>query len=225
MVAKLRESAPPMKSALYSIAGYSRMLDGAGFDADIISSRDGVTRFKQYPDLREEIEKLTSQSARSVLGEAYSAILGSTLTRTEFLGERLENTTLDSGIDFSQAGNLGAQFREVAKVMRLDSGEFQTERGAYYTSIGGWDSHHTCDITKQLKEVNDAIEVFVKELKYQDLWNKVKSNLICEWLSLEDGWQRSMTCDTSNALHCGSCLRGALPKSDCLGWLGNNRTN
>lgn len=112
----------------------------------------------------------------------YAAVLESSIDSTEFLGKVLGNTTLKSGNDFvsklivngaAARNHLALQFLEVSKVIQLDTTEFETERSMFYTTIGGWDSHGTVDISTQLNYVDEAVGMLADELKDQGVWDDV----------------------------------------------------
>ena len=112
----------------------------------------------------------------------YAAVLESSIESTEFLGKVLGNTTLKSGNDFESklvvngaaARNpLALQFKEVSKVIQLDTSELETERSMFYTTIGGWDSHGDVDISTQLDYVDEAVGMLADELKEQGVWDDV----------------------------------------------------
>ena len=72
-LAKDTESgAKAMKSAMYSLLGYQRMLDGASAP-HIISERDGVLRFLDYAGLAGDIANLSKLESESLFADAYSA--------------------------------------------------------------------------------------------------------------------------------------------------------
>ena len=188
MVTKVQEGATAMKAKLYSFSGYSRMLDGAKQSPDIIDPSDGVVRFMEYEDLASDIEAMTHSKSGSVMAESYAASLEQSLASTEYLGGKLENTTLESdceneGADPSTcitfpSSLLGKQLKEAAKVIHLDSGNFKTDRAAYYTMQGGFDTHGTMDIDEHMATLDGAIDAFHKEMVHQGVWDQV-AILIC----------------------------------------------
>ena len=112
----------------------------------------------------------------------YAAVLESSIASTEFLSKVLGNTTLKSGNDFESQlivngaparNHLAMQFKEVAKVIQLDTASFETERSMFYTTIGGWDSHGDVDISTQLNYVDEAVGMLADELKEQGVWDDV----------------------------------------------------
>lgn len=173
MVNKLvGRKAKPYNSALHSMEGYQRMLQGS-VTPTIIQAGEGVVRFSQYDKFAAEIANMTDQESASIFAETYSALLQRSLQATEVLGRKLGNTTLDSGRTFETetTNRLAQQFLEVSKVMQLELAEGKVERSAFYARAGGWDSHGNYDISEQLNQLDDALVNFTAELKEQKLWD------------------------------------------------------
>jgi hypothetical protein len=67
MVTKFANKSSPMKSAMYSLSGYQRMLTGAPFAPDIINAGEGIVRFGDYGNLAAEIAEMTGHESESLL--------------------------------------------------------------------------------------------------------------------------------------------------------------
>ena len=165
------ENAKGLKGQLYSLDGYAPMLDGSKLVPTIIGS-DGLQRFHHYADVADELKELAEFEIESLYGETITQSLQEALYSTELLGEFLENTTLKSGRTFPDS-SLSRQLLEVSKVIQLNKETFSMERSAFYTATGGFDTHATVDISGLMTDLNDALEVFTKEMKGQGLWNDV----------------------------------------------------
>lgn len=182
LVKHMQEGATAMKSKLYSFSGYSRMLDGA-LSPDIIDPKEGVVRFTEYGDLAADIHSISGSKSGSLFAESYAAKLSASLASTEYLGVTLENTTLESDCTNEGADQstciafpttvLGSQLLEAAKVIHLDSTSFATERAAYYTELGGFDTHDTTDIDDLMEQLNDAIDAFHKQMVHEGVWDDI----------------------------------------------------
>lgn len=182
MVTKLTNRSAPFKSAMYSLKGYQRMLTGAPFTPAIIAAGEGIVRFGDYSNLKDDINSMINLESESLMAETYAAVLESSIESTEFLGKALGNTTLKSGNDFASKvlvngavgrNHLAEQLKEVSKVIQLDTTDFGNERSMFYTSIGGWDSHGSVDISTQLDHVDEAVGMLADELKDQGVWDDV----------------------------------------------------
>lgn len=174
MVNQLSNQNNPYKSAMYTMNGYSRMLDGGILTPETIDPGEGVVRFTEFTPLEHDIGNLTGYESESVFPETFASALQQSLISTEQFGADLENSTLESNRSFPRDNNwLGPQLEEVSKVIQLDSTKNNMERAAFYTSIGGFDTHGTVDIAGLMQEVDDAVDAFAEEMKYQGLWNNV----------------------------------------------------
>jgi hypothetical protein len=67
MVTKLTNKSEPLKSAMYSLSGYQRMLTGAPFAPDIINAGEGVVRFSDYGSLADDIVAMSGHESESLL--------------------------------------------------------------------------------------------------------------------------------------------------------------
>ena len=171
----LREQPDPYKTALYTMDGYAPMLDAGLISPEVIDPGEGVVRFSEYDELADEISALHQHESQSLFSDTFSSVLQSSLASTEVFGVTLENVTLASGRAFPRTNNrLGPQLEEVSKVLHLDTTQAaRTERAAFYTSIGGFDTHGTMDISDLMTQLNDGLAAFTAELKDQGLWENV----------------------------------------------------
>jgi len=171
------DSTPPFKSALYSIQGYSKMLENAEIAPYIIDGDRGVMRFNEYAALADEIAELSQFESGSVFAETYQRMLDLTLRTTEELGSGLANASIASLDATFPTTQLGNQLAQVARVMKLDrsatGGRVGPERAGFFTQHDGYDTHDKMDISANLGEVEAALRAFVTELKTQGAWDDV----------------------------------------------------
>jgi cullin-associated NEDD8-dissociated protein 1 len=169
----LRDQPDPYKTALYTMDGYAPMLDAGLISPEVIDPGEGVVRFSEFSELADGITALHNHESQSLFSDTFSTVLQSSLASTEVFGLTLENVTLDSGRVFPD-NRLGPQLEEVSKVLHLHKTEVsRTERAAFYTSIGGFDTHDTMDISELMSRLNDGLAAFTDELKDQGLWQNV----------------------------------------------------
>lgn len=75
---------------------------------------------------------------------------------------------------FDLTADLGKQFNQVAKLINV-SDTLDTERGAYYVSLGSFDTHS--DVGAQLQnnfeQIDNALHTFELEMKAQGRWDDV----------------------------------------------------
>jgi hypothetical protein len=158
-----------MKSALYSLVGYSKMMEGAEIQPTQVDPDEGIVRFQKYEEMAKNIANMSVHESRSIFAENYAATLEGVLRTTEQLGGRLPNLPSESPLFFSDT--LSQQLEQVASVMRLDQSDLKTERAAFMTKQPGHDSHGHMDITPNFRAINKALDSFVKEMKVQGTWN------------------------------------------------------
>ena len=181
MVASLSNSSTPMKSAMYSMSGYSRMLAGA-ITPNIIDRRDGVVRFGGYTSLAQEISALSANESRSHFAESYSAVLQSSLASTEELGRKLRDVKLQHEEGFNTKSVIGTQLREVARVMKLDTAAAEgMERAAFFTNQNGYDTHSVHDISAPLEDLDKELKTFKAEMVEQGLWDSIAIVCVSEF--------------------------------------------
>ena len=168
------EQEKPYKSALYSMAGTSKILQGSGaiVSPDIVGS-NGIARFKDYEAVKEGFDKILKQDSASLFSQTFSDSMQSTLDKTEFMGELIANVTATSNYTVDPEYSMSKQFDLVAKMIKLDTTELQNERAAYVVQKGGFDTHFTPDLSPHFTDINFGLEQFVNELKAQGLWENV----------------------------------------------------
>ena len=105
-------------------------------------------------------------------------MVGTTLNRTDELAEVLDAVTLSrpfTATATAVTSRIGAQFEQVAKLIKANQDSFNNEREAYYVLLGGFDVHADA-IDKMELLMNDmdlALASFEAEMKLQGLWNNV----------------------------------------------------
>ena len=174
IMSELTGASTPYASEIYSLMGNVKMTEGAAYAPNIVDKFDGVPRFAQLDDFKYELGNMTEHESESLFADTYSSVLESSLRQTENLGSLLEGVTI--GTDFSNAGTmdqLSAQFDKVSKLIKLRD-TIGTERAAFITNLGGWDTHNSFDkVAENYATVNFAIDKLVTELKAQGIWDNV----------------------------------------------------
>jgi len=162
----LKSQATAWNGALYSIAGNNKMTQGILSGPEIIDRSSGVVQLVQKNVLTPIIDNFTHFESQSVFAETYAQLVGGALKKTDELAKLLDDVTVpDFGRD-----SLNRQFQQVAKLIKLRT-ELKHERAAFFTSIGGWDTHTS--LTPPWGRVEDALSKLVTELKAQGVWNDV----------------------------------------------------
>ena len=136
MVAAVQEFTEPLKYSMYSLTGTRKVLEGS-LTLSIVQADVGVVRYQGYSALKDDISAMNKNISGSIFAETYSGILESSLDSTEVLGELLGSTSLKSNTSntsFATGNHIGAQLREVAKLISVDTKNFVNERAAF---VGG----------------------------------------------------------------------------------------
>ena len=167
------EQEMPYKSALYSMVGTSKILQGGGIVSPDIVGTNGVARFKEYENVKQGFDKILKQDSASLFSQTFSDSLQSTLDKTEYMGELVANVTPTSNYTVNASSSMSKQFDLVAKMIKLDTTALQNERAAYVVQRGGFDTHFTPDLSPHFEDINIGLEQFANEMKAQGLWENV----------------------------------------------------
>jgi cullin-associated NEDD8-dissociated protein 1 len=159
----------------YSISGTPKVLEGApgvSKAADVLSGW-GVSSFSnEAEEYEDNIEALSSLRASSIYGETFSDQITNAIYRTRLLDGVIGDTTLENDSCFTALNtDIAFQYRQVARIIKSRDG-LDSKRDVFYTEDWGYDTHDdaTATLTSRLKEVDDAIGCFVKEMKSQGIW-------------------------------------------------------
>jgi cullin-associated NEDD8-dissociated protein 1 len=169
----------PYSTELFSLAGNVKFLEGGTSPPAMIDGKVGIVRYADYGKLSDSLANLTRPVSESLHAETYAQSLAAALQASEKLGAKLEATSL-SGANgdkaFDDVGGLALQFKQVAKILKLQGGQdLRLERAAFVTELNGFDTHTDEGGVVSLKmEMLDAsLEVLATELKEQGLWSNV----------------------------------------------------
>lgn len=178
LVAASSKAPNNFKSAVYSIAGRSKMVKGELVES-IVSDTSGIARLPKLDTIKDDVAKLNEHSSESIFSETYASNLEYSLKWSEDLGVKLDQTTINTTFNTDSemgGGKLARQLNQVAKLIKLDVNTLKTERATYLTSLNGWDGHgatHMATLETKFAQMNSAISDFVKEMKSQKLWENV----------------------------------------------------
>jgi len=140
------------------------------------------------------ISQLLAPTSSSLLGETFAGLLSSALVRSELVGDALAAVRLSS--TFADE-SISEQLMQVAKVINA-SVALQTERAAFITRIGSFDTHSDNGpvLEDKLGMINAALRSFVAELKAQGRWEQTVVLTVSEFgrtitsngLGTDHGW-------------------------------------
>lgn len=150
----------------------------------LIVSRSGAKSFnpgsgdQSYLDFATYIENLNNKttSQSSIYGETWSDIFFSGIQDSERLKASMASVPLPTTIwDPNEEGSeLYQKFSTIYKLIksRADRG---SDLDVLYTSFGGWDHHNAmkASIRPKFQALNKGLEMFVNQLKAENLWNNV----------------------------------------------------
>ena len=196
MAAKLTTGDNPMKTSLYSASGHEKILEGA-MTPSMVNPESGVQRYKNYGSHDKDITKLLENSSTSIFAETFASQLEDILTSTELLGGLIDATTLATTDTFGHGMSLGAQFREVAKLIAVDNNDLHTERSGFVLTQDAYDTHGDFDtLESKLNTLDNSLKSFSDEMKAQGLWDNVAVVVISEFgrtltsntLGTDHGW-------------------------------------
>ncbi len=162
-------NAVPYKSAIYSFAGKTKMVQGST-PADFLSPTGGVIQMRDLTRIRNGLNNLTQYVSESIFAETYSDALFNSLLKSESLGSMLSKANLSTTF-----GNSGAeqQFAQVAKLIKMLPVQEKVERAVFFTQTGGFDTHNTFDLAPTLSPIDTALGKFAQEMKAQGRWDDV----------------------------------------------------
>mmetsp|Transcript_74388 Transcript_74388/g.155079 ORF Transcript_74388/g.155079 Transcript_74388/m.155079 type:complete len:296 (-) Transcript_74388:60-947(-) len=158
----------------FSVAGAVPWTGGFRTATEMINSQKGSTRFNNLETLEEIIVNITSTQHKNAYCEEYAQQMANSLKSSKKLASIFDAAQLATeAMDASKSG-LGAQLKQVSKLIATRK-ERSAERDFFYVSVGGWDMHSGLinGMEQKLKHVDDALKLFVEELKAQGTWKDV----------------------------------------------------
>jgi uncharacterized protein (DUF1501 family) len=183
-----------MKSNLYSATGAKKAVEGS-IPPSIVQPQEGIIRYQGYSKLKHDIDALHSNASQSVFTETISKTIEDTLRNTESLGQLLSATTLSSRATFGYGESVGAQLKEVAKLIAVDTKNQNMERAAFVVAQRAYDTHNSFDaLDGLLTTLNYGLESFTTEMKAQGLWENVTVVLVSDFA-------RTLTSNTQGTDH------------------------
>lgn len=156
-----------LECASFSIAGMSKWSQGEDTGIEIIDRYKGYARFSEHSRWQNEIAKLTSQSFGNIYFEEYAKEFQNAINVSETLGVVFDNAQLNTTFP-QHRSSLSDQLRQVARLISTRS-QRRSNRDFFFVSDRGWDMHKNLKtgLAKKFKEVDDALRLFVTELKSQ----------------------------------------------------------
>jgi uncharacterized protein (DUF1501 family)/uncharacterized protein (DUF1800 family) len=169
IIENLQTGPEPYKSALFSLSGRVKMVQGR-VPPNFITSSTGVVRLRTLSTLKPIIGNLTQQKSDSIFAETYSDAMAQALDKSEYLGQLLSNSTLNT--TFAATG-INTQLAQVARLMKSLARYTDTERVAFFTDRGSFDTHFTFDLKPMFSDIDSALGSFSTEMKQAGLWDDI----------------------------------------------------
>ena len=144
----------------------------------------GYEKFNQVPWEQvsksniKELNKATNFGS-GVMDEIWSDKLLQAMSENDILYTQMNSVRLSNNFP---ATKLGKQMGSIAKLIKTRDAR-KTDRDVFYAKLSGFDTHgqQTTALDAILKQVDDALNIFVKEMKSQSLWNDVAVVFVSEF--------------------------------------------
>ena len=159
----------------------------------LVVSQDGPQKFNERPktehfDPLDQIKSLNGPNyiTSNMFGDFWSDAFMRALDENDFLEDLLDKVTLDDSSCGSKALNM------VVKMMETRRGR-GNDRDLFYVNMDAWDHHSNVkeQLSYKLRELNEALECFMKNAKGKGLWDHVTLLVVSEF-------GRTMTPNTNN---------------------------
>merc|ERR1719330_583256 len=115
----------------------------------------------------------------NVISEVWAEKIFQALNENGILYSELSGASLSNTFPTDK---LGQQMSSIAKLIKT-RGARKTDRDLFYAEISGFDTHGSQEgaLSTLLKEINGALNAFVKEMKSQQLWDDVAVVFVSEF--------------------------------------------
>lgn len=162
----------------FSIASGNFILEPHGLisPAQFFVGQRGFTPFNpsQHRDDRidETMFQMSQNVSKSLYGETWSSLFETAFNDSKTLWNLLNDQTLEA--KWTANGELGLQLQQVATLIKA-RGELGHDRQAFYVDVHGFDTHSNNGfvLSQKFREINSALESFVKEMRLQGVWDDV----------------------------------------------------
>eukprot|EP00931_Biecheleriopsis_adriatica_P065147 TRINITY_DN39780_c0_g1_i1.p1 TRINITY_DN39780_c0_g1~~TRINITY_DN39780_c0_g1_i1.p1 ORF type:complete len:1646 (-),score=248.85 TRINITY_DN39780_c0_g1_i1:346-5283(-) len=157
------------KVAAFSVAGVSDWAQGDRTTPEMLDAKDGAVRYDKYHLWAHTIQNVTSQNFGNIYCNEYAVLMSESLKSSEKLGSYLDSVALST--DYAAETSISHQLRQVARVIKTREAR-GVERDFFHVKLSGFDTHRATDsvLMEKFAEINDAIRLFVTELKAQQVW-------------------------------------------------------
>jgi len=160
------------RTTSFSLAGTSIWPQGFATHGEIVDSRLGNNRFKDYERWRYTIDNITAQRHGNVYAEAFASAFLDAIETTEKVGQALSG--VQTATNYPTPSGLDRQLNQIAKLIRTRDAR-KAERDFFFLTTGGWDMHSMMrqNLDRKFNEIDGALRRFVAEMEAQKIWDKV----------------------------------------------------
>jgi len=169
----LAEGPHAYRTESFSMSGRAKWSLGYQTVPKIIDRRSGNIPLTHPSKIVTVLDNVTSVRHSNVFCEEYRRQLKEALAVNEELGATLDAAALGTAYNAGDS-SLSQQLRQVARLISA-RGPRQAERDLFFVQLGGFDHHQSVAprLRDLLKEVDDALRLFVAELKAQGAFDQV----------------------------------------------------
>jgi uncharacterized protein (DUF1800 family) len=183
----------PFAARAYSASGTQKIFEDSPLPEYVVDATDGFVLYNDRDTLGDAVKDLTKVESESIYAETYAELFNLALHNNEALFETFGDTLLTTatatngagafnpdrdgdgepdGLECGGCGGLYGQFTTVARLLKMGREVLGSERDAFYTERGAWDTHNTLDedVSGKIQDVDQSLEALVAELKAQDAW-------------------------------------------------------
>jgi len=154
----------------------SNLQFGTGTDVNCQSVGPEGPSTLNVGDMRDMVWNITSRRHKNIYSEEYQRQLEFNVESSDEMSQQLDGLSLETEDDFTAAigsNDVAAQFYQAAKLIKSRRGR-KSERDIIYIHDGRYDMHKGLDsLPDKLKAVDDALRLFVTEMKAQNMWQHV----------------------------------------------------
>merc|ERR1712183_581866 len=149
-----------------------------------IVGKSGVKKFDPYPwnarslwgdvDLMPSIEEINNATSAgsSFYAETWSSNFLKVIEENEFLDSAISKASITES--FNDESSMSEKLLQICKLIQVANIR-GVDRDFFFVEFGGWDHHDSMktDIASKFQELNDALEPFWSEMKFQNNEEKV----------------------------------------------------
>jgi cullin-associated NEDD8-dissociated protein 1 len=163
----LHTQSTPMQTLMASFEGKTRLMRAEGSNYEVMN-RKGVTLLSTTEEARAALDGFVEHYAHNMFADEFVSAVGSAIESTERIDAMLKSVELKTEISKSSETS---EHVDLASRLNAFANSNTTDRTAFFSQSGGWDTHNTFDLDKILGAVDSALGEFKREMIAQGLWD------------------------------------------------------